>query len=335
MAISKIILNGVAQMDLTADTVAASNLLVSYTAHGADGEPIIGAASGGGGATQHTIHLELSGGTDTDIDVYYSNSFVGGLIAQSQPKFYDNKLVESAELDGVEWYSGQDGSWTTLVDSTYATNDGGFWVTTLGDVYPAIGTEWRITIDGVSYSCTASGVQNQYGSTIVFIGNPSYAEYPDDGSNIPFCFCNFGYGAWNGYSNFPTGTYSLKIERFDTIPIGVELIDYSKVVHGYVVDDNTGEEVANEWSCCSDFTLIDASMTFSYIGYEWYGVMFFDESKDFVGSLYMHEDADEIIDGYAHGTITPSKIPSGAIYVRINTNPNTATSSTMSLIRTA
>lgn len=39
MAISKIILNGVTQMDLTADTVAASNLIAPHTTHGADGGP--------------------------------------------------------------------------------------------------------------------------------------------------------------------------------------------------------------------------------------------------------------------------------------------------------
>lgn len=45
MAISKIILNGVTQMDLTSDTVQASNLIAPNTAHGADGEAITGTAS--------------------------------------------------------------------------------------------------------------------------------------------------------------------------------------------------------------------------------------------------------------------------------------------------
>lgn len=48
MAISKIILNGVTQIDLTSDTVAASNLISPNTAHGADGEPVVGTASSGG-----------------------------------------------------------------------------------------------------------------------------------------------------------------------------------------------------------------------------------------------------------------------------------------------
>ena len=48
MAISKIILNGVTQMDLTQDTVAASNLISPNTAHGADGLAVTGTATAGG-----------------------------------------------------------------------------------------------------------------------------------------------------------------------------------------------------------------------------------------------------------------------------------------------
>ena len=42
MAISKITLNGVVQMDLTSDTVTAQTLLDDYTAHGADGNSVTG-----------------------------------------------------------------------------------------------------------------------------------------------------------------------------------------------------------------------------------------------------------------------------------------------------
>ena len=42
MAISKIILNGVTQMDVTQDTVASNNLLSGYTATGADGTTVTG-----------------------------------------------------------------------------------------------------------------------------------------------------------------------------------------------------------------------------------------------------------------------------------------------------
>lgn len=42
MAISKLILNGVTQMDVTQDTVAPENLFSGETATGADGEPVVG-----------------------------------------------------------------------------------------------------------------------------------------------------------------------------------------------------------------------------------------------------------------------------------------------------
>ncbi len=81
MAISKIILNGVTQMDLTQDTVIADKLRQSYTAHGADGEPITGTATEGGGIVYQDengyIVLEDDGGTyayfDTEYDyhIYY------------------------------------------------------------------------------------------------------------------------------------------------------------------------------------------------------------------------------------------------------------------------
>lgn len=46
MSNSKIVLgNGEVLMDLTADTVKEDNLLKGYTAHGADGEPVVGACT--------------------------------------------------------------------------------------------------------------------------------------------------------------------------------------------------------------------------------------------------------------------------------------------------
>lgn len=50
MAISKLIFNGVTQMDLTSDTVTASVLNSGYTAHDAAGEAITGTGGGGGGS---------------------------------------------------------------------------------------------------------------------------------------------------------------------------------------------------------------------------------------------------------------------------------------------
>ena len=45
MAIAKIILNGVTQMDLTSDTVTAADIFSPKTAHAKDGTPLTGSAS--------------------------------------------------------------------------------------------------------------------------------------------------------------------------------------------------------------------------------------------------------------------------------------------------
>lgn len=73
MAISKIILNGVTQIDLTSDTVAANNLIAPNTAHGADGEPVVGTASGGGSSSwtkvaETTYQVNTSSTTATTVD---------------------------------------------------------------------------------------------------------------------------------------------------------------------------------------------------------------------------------------------------------------------------
>ena len=61
MAISKIILNGVTQMDVTQDTVASANLLSGYTATKNDGTKINGSIADGNlleyGLTDGTLPL--------------------------------------------------------------------------------------------------------------------------------------------------------------------------------------------------------------------------------------------------------------------------------------
>jgi len=66
--ISKLILNGVTQMDVTQDTVAANNLLLNETATGADGAPVVGAVPNGNniryGLTDRTLALVGVGQAD-------------------------------------------------------------------------------------------------------------------------------------------------------------------------------------------------------------------------------------------------------------------------------
>ena len=77
MAISKITLNGVTQMDVTSNTVAADNLLEGYTATGADGNPVIGTAKTGEIWMEETI--TTSGAVTKALDPYVLYHFTGAL----------------------------------------------------------------------------------------------------------------------------------------------------------------------------------------------------------------------------------------------------------------
>ena len=73
MAISKIILNGVTQMDVTGVSVQASNLIAPNTAIGADGEAVVGTASGGSSAwtkvaeTSYQVSTTITSASDVAI----------------------------------------------------------------------------------------------------------------------------------------------------------------------------------------------------------------------------------------------------------------------------
>ncbi len=81
MAISKIILNGVIQMDLTQDTVAANNLLQSYTAHGADGQAITGTATSGSTPSLQTKTKTYTPTTSQQTESISADSGYDGLSA--------------------------------------------------------------------------------------------------------------------------------------------------------------------------------------------------------------------------------------------------------------
>ena len=120
------------------------------------------------------------------------------------------------------------------------------------------------------------------------------------------------------------------------IPLNTELINFGDILYGYAVSNSDGSEDASEWSCMSDYTKISPEMTFSFVGYRWYYIGFYDSSKNSISVLYMESNKDSLDGDYAHGTLTPSIIPSNAEYIRISSHPNSnITSSRMSLIRTA
>ena len=120
------------------------------------------------------------------------------------------------------------------------------------------------------------------------------------------------------------------------IPLNTQLIDFTSVVNGKHIDGGNGTEVSNPGACCSDYTNVDPTMTFTFSGYRWFDLAFYNSSKTFISGT-MQEDYADSIDGndIAHGTLTPARIPQNAAYVRLSSYPTNPNSSRLSLIRTA
>lgn len=134
----------------------------------------------------------------------------------------------------------------------------------------------------------------------------------------------------SGSTPTPTPTPSTEI------PLNTQLIDYTKVIEDYIIDGDTGEAVANDPGTISDYTEINPTMTFTYIGYRWWDSAFYDSSKTYI-SGFVNQDHSDTIDenDNAHGTLTPTEIPSNAKYIRITAYVVDTMNKVLSLIRTA
>lgn len=123
-------------------------------------------------------------------------------------------------------------------------------------------------------------------------------------------------------------------ETSGDIPLNTELVDYTAVRTGFYLDDYGTITSGEAWDCITDYIAIDPSMTFSFKSRAWYGIGFFDSSKNRVGG-YVANDLGTASGEVVTGTITPSVIPSNAAYIVLTGNPYQLTSNALSLIRTA
>lgn len=214
MAISKLIFNGVTQMDVTGTTAVVSDVTQGKKFILIDGTEGTGTGSGGGpSATQHEIYFEFSDSTNTTINAWYDDSFISDAITATIPETYGQKTVTLAQLDGVTWYQYTPGQWETLFNgSTNLISDTPypyFWIDSLSTTSIPVGSKWRVTMNGVQ-SPTLTATSSQYGG---LIGNPLYSGGSDDGSGLKYNFFNAGWGAWSGGADMTPGLYTVKIER--------------------------------------------------------------------------------------------------------------------------
>lgn len=117
----------------------------------------VNVSGGGGGATQHVIHLEFSDSTDTDINVYYDDALLASMITAYTPTTYGGKTVTLAQLDGTTWYEPANIPLNTqLIDYTSVSAN-----TTIGSNGSAEPLEWYYASDytevepGMTFSYTA------------------------------------------------------------------------------------------------------------------------------------------------------------------------------------
>lgn len=134
MAISKIILNGVTQIDLTSDTVAANNLISPNTAHGADGEPVEGTASQGITPTgTKQVSITQNGTTTEDVTNYASAQITVN--------------VPTGSTKNVQYYMGVD----NVKSTSYVATDVALTVSKSG-TYTVSWLGWRASTGGTNGS---------------------------------------------------------------------------------------------------------------------------------------------------------------------------------------
>lgn len=174
-------------------------------------------------ATRHTLYFEYEDESTETVYAYYDDALIGTAITATTPTTHNNKTVTSAQLDGVEWYSYTptptpsetwetvwQGQANTIAEDPYPY----FWVSDMGDIAITENSVWRITINNDTYRSTAVNSGGSYG---IVVGNQKYIGGSDDGTNVPYCWYNVGWGAWISTVDLsPSTTYSLKFERLVT-----------------------------------------------------------------------------------------------------------------------
>ena len=119
------------------------------------------------------------------------------------------------------------------------------------------------------------------------------------------------------------------------IPLNTELVDYTKVMTGYAID-NSGviENTGQSWDAISDYIPIDPSMTFTFKTLRWYNLGFYNSSKNMVRVVTGSDIETSSSGDISTGTLNASNIPSTAAYIILSGNAYNL-QGTMSLIRTA
>ena len=117
------------------------------------------------------------------------------------------------------------------------------------------------------------------------------------------------------------------------IPLNTELVDYNKVQTGYTIVSDGSIETSDAWNCVTDYTIIDATMTFSFACDQYAYIGFYDSTKTAIRVVQADTIKTSASNYTAYGTLNSSIIPVGAAYVVLRGNSYGIQN--LSLIRTA
>ena len=179
-------------------------------------ELVVDVSGGGGGATQHTIHLEFSDNTDADIEVDYDNAWVGSLITSTEPTTYGAKTVILAQLDGVTWYEYTPIPLNTqLIDFTAVVNG----YTVNASTGEEEENQWSCCSDFVAIdpSMTFSYVQYHWFSMCFYSANHGFISSLYVNDDMTELVGEYGHGTLSG-NNIPSNAAYVRLNTNPTNP---------------------------------------------------------------------------------------------------------------------
>lgn len=171
MGVSKVVYGGNTIIDLTSDTVSANKLLLGETAHGADGEPIVGTYEGGGGGGSNALYYDSEGHICIDYDVVKNGGSGGGGTNMCSILYYNS---DGTILLNREYVRKGDDALYSYLDNEWSDEIGG---TAIADIQEDIQSDLTLYFVGTIYlhywDFTKSLEDTVTGSTATLYNSPT------------------------------------------------------------------------------------------------------------------------------------------------------------------